>query len=218
MRSICRRSFIVVLALSSLALGTPFVRALVPGLAQDVWQEQAERLASVLHWQAGSSVAEIGAGDGELTVLAAQRVGPSGKVYSTELDARKLKNLEELAKKNDNIKAIKAGEAGTNLPAGCCDSIFMRLVYHHFTNPAEIDASILRSLKPGGRLAVMERDPPKGSSVPNGVPSNRAGHGITQKLLISELTAAGFVVETVQDDWPGTSEGLKMYCVVFRKK
>jgi hypothetical protein len=45
-----------------------------------------------------------------------------------------------------------------------------------------------------------------------GVPANRGGHGIPQKILIQELTAADFTVEKIVDDWP--SDG---YCVLFRK-
>jgi predicted methyltransferase len=60
--------------------------------------------------------------------------------------------------------ALTYGETGTNLPEGCCDSIVMRLVYHHLTKPAEIDASLFRSLKPGGLLAVIDEEPPPGSS------------------------------------------------------
>jgi len=186
-------------------------------LAAPTWQEESDRLATVLNWHEGSSVGEVGAGDGELTLLAAKRVGASGKVYTTELDAGKLAHLQELAAKNKNIQAIKAGDDSTNLPEGCCDSIYMRLVYHHLTKPAEIDASLLRALKPGGRLAVIEREPPKGSSLVSGVPKNREGHGIPQRVLINELKTAGFEVVTVQNDWPGSSEGQQLYCVVVKK-
>ena len=105
----------------------------------------------------------------------------------------------------------KAAEDETNLPHECCDSIFMRLVYHHLTKPAEIDASLFRSLKPGGLLAVIDQEPPPGSSKVNGVPENRSGHGMPEKILIEELTSAGFQVVKVQD-WPDNN-----YCVVFRK-
>lgn len=205
-----RRSFIVALALCALGVA--------PGRAQGTWQEEADRLAALLGWQAGSVVAEIGAGNGRLTLLAAGRVGASGKVFTTELDPESLAHLQELAAKETNIIALNAAEADTNLPAGCCDSIFMRLVYHHLSKPAEIDASLFRSLKPGGRLAVIDEEPIEGSSVPAGVPKNRVGHGIPQKLLIGELVAAGFEVETVQNEWPGRDAKRKVYCVVFHQK
>jgi SAM-dependent methyltransferase len=205
-----RRSFIVALALCLLGAGPPCH-------PQDTFQEEADRLATLLNWHPGDVVAEIGASNGKLTLAAAHRVGSSGKVYSTELDAKALAHLEELAAKETNITVVKAAEADTSLPPGCCDSIFMRLVYHHLTRPAELDASLFRSLKPGGRLAVIDEEPSKGSIIPEGVPANRIGHGVPQKVLISELVSAGFEVQTVYSDWPSRDTFHQIYCVVFRK-
>lgn len=204
-----RRSFIVIVALCALAIA--------PSFAQDTLEQEAAKLASLLHWHSGSVVAEIGAGNGQLTSAAAERVGPSGKVYTTELDPDELARLQELAANRGNIVVIKAAEAATNLPPACCDSIFMRLVYHHLTKPAGIDASLFESLKPGGRLAVIDENPTKGSIIPPGVPKNRIGHGIPQKILIGEVTGAGFRVEKIDNNWPAGDAYHRMYCVVFRK-
>jgi ubiquinone/menaquinone biosynthesis C-methylase UbiE len=197
-----------------LIIGLVFLACIV-ALAQseeNTYPEEASRLAVLLNWHPGSVVADIGAGEGQMTLAAAKRVGPAGRVYTTELDAKKLGHLEELAAKEKNITALQAGVAQTNLPPECCDSIFMRLVYHHLTKPAETDASLFRSLKPGGWLAVIDREPPQGSSRVEGVPENRGGHGMPQKILIEELTAAGFQVVKSPGDWPSN-----LYCVVFRK-
>lgn len=179
--------------------------------------ERGRPAATLLNWHPGSVIAEIGAGRGELTVAAAQRVGSSGRVYTTELDPKSFARLRELAGSVKYIIPVRAGEGDTNLPAACCDSIFMRLVYHHLTKPAEIDASLLRALKPGGLLGVIDEDPPSGSSIPDGVPKNRGGHGIPEKILINELTAAGFKVETIQNDWLSHDAYHHVYCVVFSK-
>ncbi len=199
-----RRSFIVALALSAFALA--------PCHGQGAHQQEADRLAVLLNWQPGSTVAEIGAGDGQMTLAAAKSLGAAGRVFTTELDPKKLAHLKELAAKENNITPVMAAEAETNLPPECCDSIFMRLVYHHLTKPAEIDASVFRSLKPGGLLAVIDEEPGPGSSRVEGVPENRGGHGMPQKILTDELTAAGFELVTVHNDWPNNN-----YCVVFRK-
>ncbi|HKR27837.1 MAG TPA: class I SAM-dependent methyltransferase [Acidobacteriaceae bacterium] len=200
-----RRSFILLAAIALTACS-------LPCNAQNGYQQEADRLASLLHWHTGSVVAEIGAGNGQLTLEASQRVGPSGKVYTNELDPQKLKGLQQLAADHGNMVAIEGGETSTNLPPACCDSIYMRLVYHHFTKPGEMDASLFRSLRPGGRLAVIDEEPEPGSTVPPGVPKNRQGHGIPEKVLIDELTAAGFKAESVHKDWPN-----QLYCVIVSK-
>ncbi len=200
---------VLTLLLSALVLGA------CRGRAQE--KKEAEKLATLLDWKPGSAVAEIGAGDGGMTLAAAEHVGPDGRVYATELDAAKLAKLESLAAghKDHNIVVVKAGETDANLPPECCDSIFMRRVYHHFTDPAKEDASLFASLKPGGLLAVIDFPPGKGPGNPapvKGVPKNRGGHGMPKQLLIDELTAAGLHLITSPADWEGED-----YCVLFRK-
>ena len=178
----------------------------------DKYQTDAKRLAQELNWQEGSVVADVGAGGGEIMLAAAKVVGTTGRVYATELDRKKLTSLQGLALKEKNISVQEAGVEQTNLPSACCDSIFMRLVYHHLTRPAEIDASLLQSLKPGGLLAVFDEEPKPGSKRVEGVPENRGGHGVPEKIVIDELTLAGFQFVKSFEEWPD-----QHYCVVFRK-
>ncbi len=185
------------------------------GLAQssnDVAAESA-RLAGVLDLRAGMTVAEIGAGAGEFTVAIAKRLGPSGAMFSTELDKYKLEDIKRAtdAAGLRNVKVIEAAEASTNLPPSCCDAIFMRRVYHHLTHPAQIDVSLFASLRPGGLLAVMDFEP-RGGGVPPGVPANRGGHGVHAQTVVEEVTAAGFTHLRTISDWPGG-----MYLELFRK-
>ncbi len=177
--------------------------------------EEIKRLAELMGWKAGTAVADIGAGDGKYTFAAVERVGAAGKVYATEIDAKKLAELkEEVARRKlANVIVVESKEAETNLPAGCCDAIFLRHVYHHLTKPVEFDASLARSLKAGGRLTIIDFAPRAGLEPVEGVPSNRGGHGIPQKIVIEELSGAGLRVEKIVDDWP--EDG---YCVLFVKR
>jgi len=177
--------------------------------------EEIKRLAELMAWKAGTVAADIGAGDGKYTFAAVELLGASGKVFATEIDAKKLAELrEEVAKRKlGNVMAVESKEAETNLPAGCCDAIFLRRVYHHLTKPAEFDASLVRSLKLGGRLAIIDFAPRAGLEPVEGVPSNRGGHGIPQKIAIEELSAAGLQVEKIVNDWPEDS-----YCVLFVRR
>jgi ubiquinone/menaquinone biosynthesis C-methylase UbiE len=176
---------------------------------------EIKRLALLMEWKPGTVVADIGAGDGRYTWAAVEHVGASGKVFATEIDAQKLAALRAEVKKRNlqNVTVVESAGVDTNLPAGCCDAIFLRRVYHHLIKPAEFDAKLVRSLKPGGRLAIIEFPPRRGLEPVEGVPSNRGGHGIPQKVVIQELTAAGLQVENVVNDWPENS-----YCVLFVKK
>jgi ubiquinone/menaquinone biosynthesis C-methylase UbiE len=178
-------------------------------------REEIGRLAELMGWKAGTAVADIGAGDGAYAFAAVERVGAAGRVYATEIDAKKLAELrDEVAKRKlGNVMVVESKEAETNLPAGCCDAIYLRRVYHHLTKPAEFDAGLVRSLKSGGRLAIIDFAPRAGLDPVEGVPSNRGGHGIPEKIVIEELKAAGLQVEKIVEDWPEGS-----YCVVFVKR
>ena len=177
--------------------------------------DEMKRLAALMDWKPGSIVADIGAGDGRFAFAAAQLVGPSGKVFATEIDEEKLAALRsEVAKRHlANVIIIDSKAADTNLPAECCDAIFLRRVYHHLTKPADFDQALVHSLRPGARLAIIDFPPRSGLEPVEGVPANRGGHGIPQKVVIEELTSAGLQLVKTVNDWPADD-----YCVLFLKK
>jgi SAM-dependent methyltransferase len=111
----------------------------------------------------------------------------------------------------------EGAEAVTNLPSACCDAIFLRDVYHHLRRPQEFDASLLASLKPGGRLAVMDFPPEPGSKVPDGVPSDRGGHGVPVSIIVTEVTNAGFRQVNTAIRWPPDDERSRLFLVLFEK-
>jgi SAM-dependent methyltransferase len=180
-------------------------------------EEQVERLMGVLHLKRGMAAAEVGAGDGRMSVILAQRLGPEGTVVATEIESDKLEKIRRNAERAGvrNLAVVRAAEKSTNLEPECCDAIFLRRVYHHFTNPAEINEDLFAAVRPGGRLAVVDFGPLPWMfwlGRPDGVPANRGGHGARPDLVVQELTGAGFVLEQRLDQWPGRD-----YCLVFRK-
>jgi ubiquinone/menaquinone biosynthesis C-methylase UbiE len=177
--------------------------------------DEIKRLAALMDWGPGTVVADIGAGDGRYTFAAARLLGGSGKLFATEIDEEKLAILRSQVTKRHltNVMVIESKEADTNLPAECCDAIFLRRVYHHLTKPAEFDQALVRSLKSGGRLAVIEFPPRSDLEPVEGVPANRGGHGIPQKVVVEELTSAGLQLAKTINDWPADD-----YCVLFLKK
>jgi SAM-dependent methyltransferase len=194
-----------------------FLLAVFVSLCSAISESEIQRLAKVMNWKAGQVIGDVGAGEGEIGFAAAAAVGETGKVYLTELARDKFAALQKDAnrRKLKNVVILAAAEKETKLPDNCCDAIVLRRVYHHFTAPTEMDASLLRSLRPGGLLAVIEFAPRKSltaSDPVKGVPSNRGGHGIPRKILVDELTGAGFRLDKSFDDWPDDG-----YCVLFRK-
>jgi ubiquinone/menaquinone biosynthesis C-methylase UbiE len=167
-------------------------------VAQSAQQNAADAawLIQTLEIHAGSTVGEIGAGDGEITFAIARAVGESGRVYSNELNKTRLTGIGTSAEARGlhNVTLIEGRENEANLPDQCCDAIFMRNVYHHFGDPPAMNASLLKSLKPGGRLAVLDFTPPPGAETEPGHRGDDNHHGITPPTLERELKAVGFEI------------------------
>ena len=168
------------------------------------------RLRHVLTLEAGTVVADVGAGKGDLTFALAKEVGTNGRVFSTEIDPERLRRLRDVvvAAQLGNVTVLEAHRGDAGLPPNCCDAIVLRRVYHHLSDPSGINASLLRSLRPGGVLAVIDFPPPFFLS--------RGESGVPAKDVIAEVTSGGFELLRLIDDWPGRGP-LGSYCVVFRK-
>ena len=151
-------------------------------------------------------VADVGAGKGQLTIALAREVGRDGHVFSTEIDPQRLRVLREA--KLANVTVLEAQASQTGLPANCCDAIVVRRVYHHLTDPSGTNASLLRALRPGGVLAVIDFPPPFFFS--------RGGFGVPAENVTDEVKASGFELVRLIEDWPGRGP-LGAYCALFRK-
>ena len=168
------------------------------------------RIQEAIALKAGMVVADVGAGKGQLTRALAGAVGPGGHVFSTDIDPDRVKALRAmLAEANvGNVTVVQAQSRDSGLPAGCCDAIVLRRVYHHVTDPAETNASLLRALRPGGLLAVIDIPPP--------FFAGRGNLGVPSQSVTAEVTASGFELLQLRRDWPGRGP-LESYCALFRK-
>lgn len=175
------------------------ITALVTGcsaFAQNNAQD-TRTLIEILQLKPGSVVAEIGAGAGDLTIGVARHVGPSGRVYTSELGQERLAKLRGVVDKSGlpHVQVVEGNEAHANLPDACCDAIFMRNVYHHFGDPRTMNASFFSALKPGSRLAVIDFAPRNdASTAPPGKRGENNAHGVTAEVVADELKAAGFTI------------------------
>jgi ubiquinone/menaquinone biosynthesis C-methylase UbiE len=168
------------------------------------------RLREVLALEKGAVVADVGAGKGQLTFVLAKEVGPGGRVFSTEIDPERVRELREAvaAAKLANVTVVQALAGETGLPPGCCDAIVLRRVYHHVTDPRATNTGLSRALRPGGVLAVIDFPPP--------FFLGRGSFGVPAPDVIREVTGGGFELLRLIDDWPGRGP-LSSYCAVFRK-
>jgi ubiquinone/menaquinone biosynthesis C-methylase UbiE len=177
---------------------------------------EASRLWEVLALKPGARVGDVGAGVGNMSVRIAQRVGPAGRVFAVEIEERRLGKLRRRKEKDDlfNVEIVACAADDCSLPPDSCDALIVRGAYHHFTDPVAMDRSLLRALRPGGYLAVIDF-PPRlllKPWTPKGIPGNRGGHGIPRRILEEELAEAGFEGVCTISDWPGGH-----FCIVVQK-
>jgi ubiquinone/menaquinone biosynthesis C-methylase UbiE len=157
-------------------------------------------------------VADIGAGGGQLAVALAGEVGPSGRVYATELGADRLRDLRQVIDSAglDQVSVLEAHPTRTNLPERCCDALVLRRVYHHFNDPHRMNVSLRQSLKPGGLLAVIDFAPDGSESEDPAERDTGSQHGVTSATVVRELSQAGFERVAVED-------ATRRYMVVMRR-
>lgn len=188
-------------------------------IAQERRQAESDlpHLIEALELKPGMTVADVGSGGGAVTVVLG-KWNTSGRVFATDITERGLRLTREYAKKEGltNVTVIEGAAGATNLPDACCDAIFMRDVYHHITQVEPFNKSLLASLKPGGRLAIIDFRPDKGSKLFPGVPANREGHGVPIAVVEAELPAAGFTHVKTVEKWPPDDKN-PLFLVLFRK-
>jgi len=163
------------------------------------------------------TIADVGAGTGAMSIVFAKRLAPAGRIFSTDLSESAVRVLRDAVTREgvSNMTVIQGAPSSTNLPDACCDAIFMRDVYHHIVDVAAFNRSLLVALKPGGRLAIIDFEPRKGSKLPEGVNPNRGGHGVTPAIVQQEVSAAGLKFDRAIAHWPPGSTDF--FLVLFRR-
>ena len=155
-------------------------------------EENTNLAISKLPLLKNSIVADIGAGTGYYTFRIAPKV-PSGKVYAVEIQDEAIKYLKTRSArlKNNNVIVVKGSERSPNLPDDAIDLALMVDVYHELLYPSEMLRAIRRSLKPHGKLLLLEYRA-EDSKV-----EIKALHKMSVTQVNRELTANGF--HLVQD-------------------
>jgi len=155
----------------------------------------AQRLliAAACDLSPGMRIADLGAGTGLFEPIFSTRVGPTGRVFALDISPEFVEHLRQRAflEALMNVDVVKCPDDATGLPPASVDVVFVCDVYHHFEQPQKNLASIHATLKPGGRLVVIDFDRVEGKSSDFVLKHVRAG----REQFTKEITAAGFVLE-----------------------
>ena len=143
-----------------------------------------------LELKPGARIADVGAGTGLYTRLFAREVGPRGWVYAIDIAPRFLEHINAQMARDGirNVTSVLCSDKSCGLPPQSVDHVFICDTYHHFEFPDQTLASLLRALKPGGKMAVIDFKRIPGTSREWIVNHVRAG----KETFRNEIEQAGF--------------------------
>jgi ubiquinone/menaquinone biosynthesis C-methylase UbiE len=121
-------------------------------------EEGTSNLLPQLGLKPGLTVCDLGSGNGYHSLMMAPLVAPAGRILAVDIQKEMLGQLRERAEAAgiNNVQTILGDVHDPHLPAESCDLILMVDVYHEFSHPEQMLAAIRRSLKPDGRVALVE--------------------------------------------------------------
>lgn len=169
-------------------------------------EERTDLLIENLPLQANSIVADIGAGTGYFSFSIAERV-PEGKVLAVDIQQEMLDIIaaRKVSAVVDNVEPILGDERDPGLPDSAVDLILIVDAYHEFSFPREMGDAMARSLRPGGRLILIEyraEDPDV---------FIKPLHKMSEAQAIAEMRAAGLAWERTESFLP------QQHFLVFRR-
>lgn len=171
---------------------------------REAWQKP-EEILDALQLKRTSTVADIGAGTGYFSVRIAKRV-PEGKIFAADIEPDMVGYLGERARREHliNLAAVQTSTDDAHLPEAV-DVVLVVDTYHHIGGRPQYFAKLKSSLRPEGRLAIVDFR----MDSPNGPP---ARYRVPPETVTKELDAAGYsLVET----FPFLP---RQYYLVFRKR
>jgi ubiquinone/menaquinone biosynthesis C-methylase UbiE len=145
--------------------------------------------------QAGMVFVDVGCGDGFFSILAAKKVGDSGKVYAVDIDASAIEKVKQKAKveglNNINARAGKAED--TVFCKSCADFIFYSMDLHDFSDSVKVLQNAKQMIKPNGQLLDLDW---KKIEMPFGPPVSIR---FSEEKASGLIESAGFTVTDVRD-------------------
>jgi len=169
--------------------------------AREAWQMPG-RVIDALQLKSGMTVADIGAGTGYFSTRLARVPGVS--VYAVDIEPKMIDYLKQRAQKEQlsNVTAVLAGAASPNLPQPV-DVILVVDTYHHLPNRPVYFSELKKSLRPGGRIAIVDFR----KEAPDGPPAH---FRFTPQQIQDEMKQAGYELQASHDFLP------RQHFLIFR--
>ncbi len=147
---------------------------------------EAAKVVGLLGDLTGKTVADVGAGEGYYEPRLSRAVGATGRVIAEDIDAGTVAKLARRVRPLRNVAATLGSADNVGLARSSTDVVLMVHMYHEITQPFALLWRVRASLKPGGRVAIVDADRPT------------VNHGTPPALLQCELGAMGFARESTQ--------------------
>ena len=169
-------------------------------------EENTSKLITNMDIQPTDNIADIGAGSGYHVFKMSEKI-TNGKVYAVDIQQEMLDAIrkKKMRLQIDHIELIKGSEDATNLPKNSVDKILMVDVYHEFSDPVQMIASMKKALKKDGKIFLIEyraEDP----SIPI-----KTIHKMSEAQAVKEFAENGFKLEENINNLPW------QHCMVFVK-
>ena len=182
---------------------------------RDKWQRPND-VMDAMGLKPGSAVADIGAGRGYFARHFAGRVGSTGAVYAVDIDQERLDNLGENARKEGltQIRVVRGRTDNPMLEPESVDAILIMNSYHEFREYDEMMREMLKALRPGGVLAIIDSPMERAKSRQ----AYHDEHDIPKDVVKEDAARAGFKFLREEPGFKRTSRwSAKFYFLLFEK-
>jgi ubiquinone/menaquinone biosynthesis C-methylase UbiE len=190
----------LLLAITAIAVAAPSLhsQAVAPQSSsrpverRDDWQRVPD-IFKALGAATGARIADLGAGEGWLTTRLAKQVGPTGRVFASDISERSLTSLSQtLATAGlQNVELMLATDTDPNLPFASLDGVVIVNAYHEMTERVPILDGIKKSLKPAGVLVIVDNHPAESAKTRR---EQTAQHTLALELARDDLEAQGYEI------------------------
>ena len=158
---------------------------------------KADQIMEILSLKPGQIIADIGSGGGYFVYRFAKAVGDTGKVYAVDTNQEFLKFIKKQAAEQGltNVVTLLITSEHPDLPKHTLDYVFLRNVTHHLPNRVEYFQRLKETLKPDGKVIIIEYDGRGGFFSFHRLHQ----HFVPQNTLLEEMKQAGYVIQKSYD-------------------